>query len=98
MVIRIGGKRRKTRYVFRKEPRNKGKLSLTKYFQTFKQGEKVLLKAEPSVHAGLYFRRFNAKSGTISRKQGACYFVKVNDGGKTKQILVHPIHLTRYKT
>lgn len=96
MVIRIGGKRRKTRYVFRKEPRNKGKVSLTKYFQTFKDGEKVHLKAEPAIHKGMYFRRFNAKSGVINGKQGRCYFVKIEDGGKEKRILVHPIHITRY--
>ena len=96
MVKRTGGPRRKTRDIFRKHPNQRGKYSLTKYFQVFKIGDKVQLLAEPAIHEGLYFRRFNARSGTISRKQGRCYVVEVKDGGKVKDVIVHPIHLKRY--
>ena len=96
MVKRTGGPRRKTRDIFSKKPNQRGKYSLTKYFQVFKEGERVQLKAEPAIHTGLYFRRFNTRSGIITRKQGRCYVVEVKDGGKVKNIIVHPIHLKRY--
>ncbi len=97
MVTRIGGGRRKTRYIFRKEPRNKGKFSFTAYFQKFKEGDRVSLNAEPSIHKGMYHRRFHARSGTIAGKQGECYIVKINDYGKEKNLIVHPIHLRKQK-
>ena len=41
MVKRIGGNRRKTRSIFRKDPNQKGKFRITKYFKTFNEGDKV---------------------------------------------------------
>ncbi len=96
MVKRIGGSRRKTRQIFSKKPSQRGKFSLTSYFQKYKDGDKVLLKSEPSVHNGMYFRRFDAKSGVIAGKQGRCYKVRINDLGKEKMLIVHPIHLRIY--
>lgn len=96
MVKRLGGLRRKTRQIFSKKPSKRGKFSLTRYFQAFKIGDKVLLKAEPAIHNGMYFRRFNARSGTVERKQGDCYVIRINDLGKSKLLIVHPIHLRKY--
>jgi large subunit ribosomal protein L21e len=95
MVMRIGGMRRKTRYKLKKEMRQKGKISLTKYFQTFDIGEQVYLLAEPAVQKGMYHPRFYGKSGTISGKRGKCYQVAIKDGAKNKNLLVHPVHLKR---
>ncbi len=97
MVQGIGGNRKKTRTIFRKKPSLRGKFSLTKYFQAFKVGEKVLLKAEPAIHGGMYFRRFNARMGIIAGRQGDCYLVSINDLGKKKTLIVHPVHLKRYQ-
>lgn len=95
MAKRIGGARRKTRGWTRKNVRKKGKLSLTKYFQTFNQGDKVLLKIEPAVQGGLYPRRLHGKTGVVDGERGRCYFVNVNDQGKDKKLIVHPAHLER---
>ena len=95
MVQRIGGSRRKTRNIFSKDANKRGKFSLTKYFQTFKDGEKVLLQAEPAIHNGVYFKRFNARSGIVTGKQGRCYVIQIQDGGKEKSVIVHPIHLRK---
>jgi ribosomal protein L21E len=54
MSKKIGSLRRKTRHKLSKTQRTKGKISLTKYFQKFKQGDKVVLKAEPAVQKGMY--------------------------------------------
>ena len=72
---RVGGFRRKTRRKLTKSVRQKGKVSLTKFFQRLKDGDKVYLVAEPSIQGGMYFPRFHGKSGVIDGMQGKNYFV-----------------------
>ncbi|MFC1728529.1 50S ribosomal protein L21e [Nanoarchaeota archaeon] len=96
MAKRVGGLRRKTRSLLSKSARTKGKLSLSKYFQTFKPGEKVALKAEPSVQKGMFGRRFAGKIGVVDSKRGNCYMVKIKDIGKEKLVVVHPVHLKKH--
>lgn len=76
-----------------KPRRQRGKLSLTKYLQVFAPGQKVALKAEPSIQRGMYFRRFHGKVGVVSQKLGTCYEVRLKDMGKEKRLIVHPVHL-----
>jgi large subunit ribosomal protein L21e len=98
MVKRIGGKRRKSRARMRKSGSTKGKISITKYMQTFSIGDSVQLKAEPAVQKGIYHLNFHGKLGVVFGKRGECYIVDMKDGGKTKKIIVHPIHLKRLQT
>lgn len=95
MAKRIGGFRRKTRNKLKKSLRDKGKISINKYFQEFKIGEKVLLKAEPAIQKGMYFPRFHSKTGLVKGKKGSCYEIIIKDGGKAKMLIVHPIHLQK---
>jgi len=95
MAKRIGGPRRKTRNKLKKNIREKGKISITRYFQRLNEGDKVYLTAEPAVQKGMYFPRFHGQSGVIVGKQGACYRVKIKDKNKEKVILIHPVHLKK---
>ncbi|MDP3765353.1 MAG: 50S ribosomal protein L21e [Nanoarchaeota archaeon] len=95
MVKRIGGLRRKTRYKFRKEKRRRGKISITKYFQSFNAGDRVYLGLESAVQKGMYYPRFMGRAGIIKSKRGKCYEVAINDFGKEKTLIVHPVHLKR---
>jgi len=95
MVQRMGGIRRKTRYKFTKEVRRRGKISITRYFQSFNVGDKVYLHVEPAVQKGMYHPRFMGKGGIINGKRGRCYTVTINDRGKGKELIVHPVHLKR---
>ena len=97
MIIasRTGGFRRKTRSKLRKNVRRKGKISLSKYFQTFKENDIVRLNAEPAIQKGMHFPRFHNKAGIIKGKKGRCYEVMIKDGKKEKLLIVHPIHLKR---
>ena len=92
---RIGRSRRKSRAKFTKNFRQKGKISLAKYFQTFDDGEMVLLSVEPAVQKGMYCARFMGKPGTIRKKTGRCYEVMIKDQNKEKCLIVHPVHLKR---
>lgn len=93
MAKRIGGNRRKTRGIFKKNYKAKGKVSLTKYFKEFKVGDKIVLKAEPAVQKGIYFPRFHGKSGIVKGKKGDCYEIAIKDNKKEKSVTVHPVHL-----
>ncbi|MFC1768954.1 50S ribosomal protein L21e [Nanoarchaeota archaeon] len=95
MAKRIGGFRRKTRGKLSKPAKAKGKLSLTKFFQTFKEGDRVFLSAEPAYQKGLYFPRFHGKSGVVLGQKGRCYEIEIKDFRKKKTLVVHPAHLKR---
>ncbi|MBI4150060.1 50S ribosomal protein L21e [Candidatus Woesearchaeota archaeon] len=90
---RVGGFRRRTRHKYQKHLKQKGKISLQKYFQEFKVGDKVMLAAEPAVQKGMYFRRFHSNVGTVQGKRGRCYLIKIHDLNKEKIVIVHPVHL-----
>lgn len=95
MAKRVGRSRRKTRQIMSKHAREKGKISLSSYFQEFKEGDNVNLQAEPAMHKGMYFRRFHGKQGVIKGKRGGCYEVMLKDGGKQKMLIIHPVHLRK---
>jgi large subunit ribosomal protein L21e len=97
MVTRMGGFRRKTRNKLSKRPRERGKISIRRTLQEFKQGDRVALNAEPAQQSGMYHPRFHGKNGLVTERRGECYCVVIRDGGKEKTLIVHPVHLRRMK-
>lgn len=97
MARNLGTLRTKTRYKLQKEVRQKGKISVSRYFQEFKKGDKVHLVAEPAVQKGMYFARFFGRTGVILAKRGNCYEIEIIDGSKKKMLISHPVHLKRAK-
>lgn len=95
MVTRIGTKQRKTRHKFKKNYREKGKISVSQFLQEFNNGDKVNLKINSNVNKGRFFPRFHGLTGVVTGKKGLCYQVKINDNGKEKQLYIHPIHLKK---
>lgn len=84
---------RKARYKLRKPLRSKGKISVSRFMQSFEEGQKVHLGIESAYHKGLYNLRFMGKTGKIKGAKGRCYEVIINDHGKEKTLIVHPVHL-----
>jgi len=95
MVTRIGGFRRKSRYKLKKHFREKGKIGISRYFQEFTEGERVVLKGEPAVQKGLYHPRFHGMSGVVKKKLSRCYEIAIMDKDKAKTVIVHPVHLKK---
>lgn len=95
MVTRIGGSRRKTRHKLRKNIADRGKIVIFKYLQEFKDGDKVVFKADPSHQKGMYLPRFHGKVGVVKSKRGNSYEVEVKDFRKPKTLFVHSVHLKR---
>ncbi len=95
MVTRSHGPQQNTRKKIRKKKRDRGKVSVDKYVQEFKEGDKVLIKPEPSVKKNLIHRRFIRKTGEIIGKRGKAYRIRVKDLKKNKEVFILPIHLKK---
>ncbi|MFC1691477.1 50S ribosomal protein L21e [Nanoarchaeota archaeon] len=95
MVQRVKGFRRHTRHKLKKTIRTRGKISLTKYLQSLKEGDKVCLRVEPACYEGQYHPKYHNKVGKVVGKAGKCYEVAVTDVKKEKKLIVHPVHLTK---
>ena len=91
------GYRRKTRYLLRRKPRERGKTGLSKLLREYEVAEKVVIKLDPSVHKGMPHRRFHGRIGVIANKRGRSYVVNVSQGKAIKEIIVRPEHITPHK-
>lgn len=94
MGRRAKGFRHKSRALLIKNPRERGKLGLSKILHDYAAGEQVLVKINPSVHNGMPHRRFQGMVGIIMAKRGRSYVLHVPQGDATKEIIVRPEHLT----
>ena len=92
---RKGGPNRKVRSKLTRESGEKGKLSIRRFLQSLKIGDRVKLMAEPSIQKGRFPLRFYGKSAVVKAKQGNAYMVSIKDHDKEKSFIVHPIHLKK---
>ncbi len=95
MVQRAGGFRAKTRRTLSKHPRSRGKISLARLLQEFKQGDRVAIDIESAVHKGMPHPRYEGRSGIIVGIQGRVYKVAIMDGGIRKIFLSDAVHLRK---
>ena len=88
------GIRNRTRSLLTKEPREKGKIGLSKLLHDYQPGEKVVIKINSTVQKGMPHRRYHGKIGVVLDHRGRAYTVKVPQGNAIKEITVRPEHLT----
>ena len=91
------GYRSGSRSLMTKEPRERGKLSLSKLLHEYQPGTQVVVKIEPSVQKGMPHRRYHGRVGTVLNKRGRSYVVSVSQGDALREIIVRPEHLEPYK-
>jgi len=80
----------------RKKVREKGKIKLSRYFQEFKEGDRVAIIRELAVQPK-FPKKLQGRSGVIKGKRGNSYIVKIKDLNKEKVYIIHPVHLKRLK-
>ena len=97
MTRRSKGIRSKSRHVLQKKVRERGLSPITRALQEFKEGEKVNIVIDPSIHSGMPHHRFHGITGDVEGKRGNAYIVKIRDGNKSKRIIVKPEHLRKWK-
>ena len=80
----------------KKKNRTKGKISFSRYFQDFKEGDNVSVVRELAINAS-FPERLQGRTGVIESKRGKAYFVNIKDQNKEKKFLIEPIHLKKIK-
>lgn len=83
--------------MFQKRARDRGLSPITHTFQKFAVGEKASVNIDPSIHKGQPHVRFHGRTGTVVGSRGKAYLLKVQMGGKEKEIIVRPEHLRKAK-
>jgi large subunit ribosomal protein L21e len=91
------GYRARTRHLLKKEPRERGKLRLSKLLYEYQPGNRVIIRIDPSVQKGMPHRRYHGRVGVVMDKRGQSYIVSVTQGEATKEIIVRPEHLEPYR-
>jgi large subunit ribosomal protein L21e len=97
-VRKSKGYRSGTRRLFKKEPRERGKMKLSKLLYEYQPGTQVVVKIDSSVQKGMPHRRYHGRVGTVINKRGRSYVVSVSQGDAIREIIVRPEHLEPYKS
>ncbi len=79
-----------------KRIREQGKLSLAKYFEELKKGDRVALVRNLSYKSN-FSNRMQGRTGVVVEKRGRAYVVRVKDGKKEKTFIVSKINITKLK-
>lgn len=77
-----------------KHIRQKGKFSFMRFFQKFKEGDKVAVARELALPFP-YSQRLQGRTGTVIAQRGSAYEVEVKDLNKPKRYVIQPIHLKK---
>ena len=80
----------------RKTVKEKGKLSLSKYFQEFKVGDKVAIIRDQALNPG-FPERIQGRTGTVIGTRGKAHLIKLNEGNAVKVHIIRPLHLKKLK-
>lgn len=91
------GYRAGTRRLLKKEPRQRGKIRISKLLYEYQPGSRVVIMIDSSIQKGMPHKRYHGKVGTIIDKRGRSFIVSVTQGEATKEIIVRPEHLEPYK-
>jgi len=91
------GFRRKSRGVLTKEPRQRGLQPLGRLLHKYGDGEKVVVKLDPSMHKGMPHARYHGRVGIVEERRVRAYVVRIGEGGKTRELMIRPEHLTPLK-
>lgn len=76
--------------------RSQGRVAITRFLQTFKEGDRVRINVNPAIRKGRPTNlRFNYLNGVVASKRGNGYVVKIKDCGKGKEIVVTNAHLVK---
>jgi len=93
LVRRSKGYRSKTRTLFRKQPRERGKVGLSRLLRTYNPGDKVKIRIDSSVHKGMPHRRYHGRVGVIKGRRGRSYVIEIGEGKQTRTLIARPEHI-----
>jgi ribosomal protein L21E len=77
-----------------KKPREMGKFSFAKFFQSFKEGDTVAVVRDLTFPF-FYRKQTQGRTGKVISQKGSQYEVEIKDLNKPKRYYIHPVHLKR---
>jgi len=80
----------------KKPLRTRGKIQLSRYFQSLKEGDSVAVIEEKSLQPR-FPKRLQGRTGKVEKRIGKSYSIKINDQKKEKRFIIPPIHLKKIK-
>lgn len=78
-----------------KKLRSRGKISFTKYFQKFSEGDSVAIVRDLAVQSPGFPKRIQGRTGVVTGKRGESYIVVIKDYTRPKTYIVKPVHLKK---
>ena len=91
------GPRKKTRYKFKKDLRERGLPPVTCVIQKYEIGDRVHIVCNPSVQKGMLHRLFHGLTGTVLGQRGRAWMLAIHDGNADKIVIARPQHLKAQK-
>ena len=80
----------------KKKERTRGKIQLSRYFQEFKNNDRVSIIREHAKQPK-FPKRLQGRTGIITGKRGQSYIIELKDSNKKKTFIIHPVHLKKLK-
>jgi large subunit ribosomal protein L21e len=93
LVRRSKGYRSRTRTLFRKNPRERGKVGLSRLLKTYNPGDKVKIRIDSGVHKGMPHRRYHGRVGIVKARRGRSYVIEVAEGRQARTVIARPEHI-----
>lgn len=93
MAQKSHGPQQGARKTLSKESRKK--TTINERMKEFEEGEKALIKINPSVQEGRVHMRYHGETAEVVGMRGDAYKLEVKDGGKVKTLHVKPVHLQK---
>ena len=80
----------------KKKLRTRGKISFSRYFQSFEEGDRVSIVMEHSQNPK-FPKRIQGTTGVVEGQRGQAYIIKIKEGNKEKTHIIKPVHLKKIK-
>ena len=90
---RSKGQRVGTRSVLRRRRKDRSRTYISRVMHNYEEGYRVSIVLYGGQQMGMPHRRFNGRTGFITRRQGVAWVVAVKDGNMQKTVIARPEHL-----
>lgn len=80
----------------RKQIRRKGKIRLSEYFKSLKEGDRVAIVRELSENPK-FPHQIQGRTGVVKGKRGRAFIIKIMDFDQEKTHIIPAVHLKKLK-
>ncbi|MDE0857129.1 MAG: 50S ribosomal protein L21e [Candidatus Poseidoniaceae archaeon] len=86
--LRVG-----TRSVLRRRKSERSRVNIARVMHDYQEGDSVAIVLDGGEQMGMPHRRFNGRTGVITKRQGIAWVIAVKDGNMPKTVIARAEHL-----